>query len=113
MRTQILITCEARRRLPSLYSTSDATDPVVCIKLFTPYSSWTWLLTEYNPDTGVAFGYAYNAQYPDGAELGYMNVRDMQALRTSQGWQAIERDAYWHPMPLSEAKRMECPQARR
>lgn len=97
--------------LPALYSQEEVSDPIVHVKLFTPYSGWTWLLTECS---GLrAFGFAYDGNNPDGAELGYIDVAELQGLRTRQGWQMVERDAHFRPKPLSEAKAIECPRLRR
>lgn len=95
-------------RLPSLGSTEAEKDPVVRCKLFTPFSGWTWLLTEYDPKTHTAFGFCYDASFPVGAELGYVSIEELESLRFC-GVPAVERDRWFKPKPLSEAKAAECP----
>ena len=115
-RIQILITKEIARTLPALYAQEKSKDPTVFVKLFTPYSSWTWLLTEYDAETGEGFGFGYDALYADGAELGYVDVPSLQDRRARLGpyiVQGVERDTSFRPMPLSEAIRAYCPLARR
>ena len=41
-------------KIPALYSTEDSEDPVAILKFFTPESSWTWYLTEYDPEQRLA-----------------------------------------------------------
>ena len=93
--------------IPALYAQDGAgSEAVVHIKLFTPFSSWTWLLTEYDPVQELAFGFAYNAAMPDCAELGYVSLRELRGLG-----RAVERDILFTPKPLSEAKKIYCPNA--
>ena len=98
--------------VPALYAQQDVENPIVHTKLFTPCSSWTWLITEYDPADNLAFGYCYDASYPDGAELGYVSITELESLRL-RGIPAVERDLWFEPKPLSEAIRVECPGARR
>ena len=113
MKTQKLLTADILRRIPALYSTEKVKDPTVHVKLFTPCSDYTWLLTEYDPAQNLAFGYAYRSGHPDGAELGYVSLDELAALRTSWGTQGVERDTSFLPCPLSEAMARECPGAKR
>ena len=94
--------------IPLLYAEEDSDDPTVHIKLFTPYSSWTWLLTEYDPEEQLAFGYCYDASYPEGAELGYVSIAELKSVML-RGIPAVERDLHFQRAPLSVAKKRECP----
>lgn len=98
---QKLITKSAN--LPALYSTENTKDPMVRVKLFTPWTGWTWFLTEYNEDDKLAFGYAHNAQDPDGAELGYISIEELESVKGPFGLR-VERDIHFKPMPLSQVK---------
>ena len=94
--------------IPSIRAQEDAEDPIVHIKLFTPCSSWTWLLTEYDPEEQLAFGFCYDASYPEGAELGYVSLAELKSVML-RGIPAVERDLHFQPAPLSVAKKRECP----
>ena len=94
--------------IPLLYAQQDAEDPIVHIKLFTPCSSWTWLLTEYDPEEQLAFGFCYDASYPEGAELGYVSIAELKSVML-RGIPAVERDLHFQPASLSVAKTRECP----
>ncbi len=96
---------------PPLYSQQDVADPMVVAKLFTPCSSWTWLITEFSPEEQLAFGYCYDASFPEGAELGYVSVEELTSL-TSRGMPLVERDRWFTPKRLSQAIAEECPDAR-
>lgn len=91
--------------LPKLYSTENDKDPMVRVKLFTPWTGWTWLLTECDAESGLAFGYCHNSADPCGAELGYVDVGELKAVKGPFGLK-VERDLLWEPCKLSEAKGM-------
>ncbi len=87
------------RKIPALGAQEDVEDPVVWLKLFSPYGKATWLITEYDPQTGEAFGWADLGF----GELGYIDLRELQGLNR-RGLPLVERDTSWRPMLLSRAK---------
>lgn len=95
-------------KIPALYSQESVKDPLVHVKLFTPYGGWVWLLTEYDPEEKLAFGFCYNSLHPDGAELGYVSLEELESLRVFGKMPAVERDICHKPMKLSEAKKAYC-----
>lgn len=73
-----------------------------------------WLVTEYDPDTDVAFGWACLNGDRDMAELGYTSLTELEDVQvpvkvglgrqTRVGWYAhIEYDEHWRQMTLREA----------
>lgn len=70
----------------------------VC-KLFLPWTSGTWLLTEIDDD-GLAFGLAdLGMGCP---ELGYISIDEIWEIRGPAGLR-VERDVHWQATkPLSE-----------
>ncbi len=96
-----LITKAIARKLPKLYETENTEDPTVHLKLFTPDAQCTWFITEMNPDTEEAFGYATL----DGCngELGYISVAEIRTVRGQFGL-PVERDQWFESKPLSVAK---------
>jgi hypothetical protein len=91
----------ASANLPALGSTDGQGDDVLArIKLFTPDSSWTWYLTEYDADDDVAFGLVNGHE----EELGYVSIAELRAARGPLGLR-VERDIYWTPKPLKECRR--------
>lgn len=68
-----------------------------CAKLFLPWTSGTWLLTELEPD-GLAFGLA-DLGYP---EMGYISMDEIWEV-VGPGGLRVERDIHWKATkPLSE-----------
>ena len=52
-----LLPAEIASTLPALYATEHETNPLCCVKFFTPDSSWTWYVIEYDPEERLLFGY--------------------------------------------------------
>ena len=84
-------------KLPPLYATQNDKDPIAWLKFFTPDSSWTWLLTEYDPEQRLCFGLVIGHD----RELGYFSLDELEEARGPMGL-PIERDLYWQPTPLSK-----------
>lgn len=120
----VLLTKEARRSLPALYSTEQVADPIAQVKFFTPDSNWTWYATEGNaideegnllpieqevvvPGLGVRppvddfrfFGLVQGHE----EELGYFQLRELLKARGPLGLR-IERDRAFRPTPLSKLR---------
>jgi hypothetical protein len=94
-----LMTKELRKKIPPLYSQESTKDPIIHVKYFTPDSSWTWYVLEFD-GKDTFFGYV------DGIcpELGYFSLSELERIRGPLGLK-VERDLYWKPKPLSEVKK--------
>ena len=88
-----LLTEEIRERLPPLYS-QEGSKAIVHVKYFTPDSSWTWYVTEFDGED-TFFGLVDGLE----KELGYFSLSELQSVRGPLGL-PIERDLYWTPKPL-------------
>lgn len=42
--------------MPPMCATEDETEPIARAMLFSCFKGWTWLVTEYDPETGETFG---------------------------------------------------------
>ena len=92
-----LLTEEIRRKLPPLRSQeAQGGDAIAHVKFFTPDSSWTWYVTEFDGEDAL-FGLVDGHE----KELGYFSLSELQSVRGPMGL-AIERDLYWRPKPLRE-----------
>ena len=70
------------------------TDFLPVVKLFTPDAGATWLLTELDPETGIAFGLCdLGVGFP---ELGYVLLSELRSVRGKLGL-PIERDRHFQP----------------
>lgn len=93
-----LLTQELRGQLPRLYATENDDDPLILCKFFTPWTSWTWYVTEFDQkDTffGLVDGHF--------VELGYFSLSELESVTGPFGLK-VERDLYFKPCRLSEVK---------
>lgn len=97
-----LMTKEVAKKIPALYSQEEAgLDAIAHVKLFYPAGAATWYLSEYDPETGLAFGWADLTG--SSGELGYVSIPELQEFRGRFGL-GIERDIHWTPRPLRECR---------
>jgi hypothetical protein len=84
------------KTIPSLYATQNDRDPLVHLKWFTPDSSWTWYVTEYDPVDRLCFGLVIGHE----REFGYFSLNEIEEARGPLGLR-VERDLYFEPTPAS------------
>ena len=89
---------DVRAKIPPLYAAEQETDPTVWIKLFTPDSSWTWYITEFDGEDRC-FGLVVGHE----VELGYFLLSDIACARGGFGL-SVERDLFFQPAPLSKVR---------
>jgi len=87
-----------RDRIPKLYATEHADDPIAQAKLFTPWASWTWFVTEFDGED-TCFGLVSGHE----VELGYFSLSELAALEGHAGLR-VERDRHFEPQPLSRVR---------
>ena len=78
-----LMPVEILERVPSFYSEEDVpfADKTVHAAYFIPFrSDWTWYLTEYDKETGDAFGLVLGFE----AEWGYFNLNELKELNAQR-----------------------------
>ncbi len=83
-------------KIPALYSTENAADPIAVLKFFTPDSSWSWFLIEADIEQRVAFGLVIGHE----REFGYFSLAELESIRGPMGL-PIERDLHFEPTPVS------------
>jgi len=96
-----LLTKKIIKKLPTLYSQENNSDPQVVVKFFDPTGSFTWYAIEYDGDDSF-FGFVTSHLCPEG-ELGYFSLSELQTAKVGFGL-GIERDMYWEARKLSECK---------
>jgi len=95
-----LVPEEVARRLPPLYSQEGlGEDATAQAKFFTPWTSWTWYASEYDPEERIFFGVVVGHE----RELGNFSLHELVAIRGPGGLR-IERDLHWTPRPLRECR---------
>jgi hypothetical protein len=92
----IFIPEDAAATIPRLYSTEKTDNPIAVLKFFTPDSSWTWYLTEYDPESRLAFGLVIGQD----REFGNFSLIELEELRGPMGL-PVERDLHFSPTPIS------------
>jgi hypothetical protein len=89
--------------IPAIGATDNAADydqVLARAKLFSPFSNWTWYITELDRETGQCFGLVEGLE----TELGYFDLTELAETTLLGGVPAVERDLYWQPMTLGEIK---------
>lgn len=94
-----LLTKELRKKIPKLYSQENIKDPLVRCKFFTPDSSWTWYVLEFDGED-TFFGLVDGLE----TELGYFSLIELQSIKGKLGL-GIERDLYFEEKPLSQVRK--------
>jgi hypothetical protein len=96
-----LLTKAIEKATPPLYANEHKSPEEVKItaKYFTPTSSWTWYMTELDPESLTAFGYCDDGR--GGAELGYFSLIELKEVKGPFGV-GVERDLYYGDHTLAE-----------
>ena len=102
-----------RGKLPKLYSTDGQGDKAIAQVKFFAFNGWVWYVTEFDGDE-TFFGLVVG-DYP---ELGYFNLTELEETRVPKpdvvlpanyfftaGYPAVERDIYFKPLSLGEARK--------
>jgi hypothetical protein len=93
-----LLPDEVRDRLPMLYSQEErGMDAVAQVKFFTPWTSWTWYASEYDPTEELFFGVVVGLE----REFGYFALAELVSISVPGGL-SIDRDEFWTPRPLRD-----------
>jgi Protein of unknown function (DUF2958) len=92
-----ILTDDLRRKLPPLYATEGASDPLVICKFFLPGTRWTWYATEYD-GKDIFFGYVVGLE----PELGYFSLHELEEVRGPFGME-VERD-HFEACPLCKVR---------
>jgi len=82
----------SRAQRAAMNKGDDALDFKPVVKLFTPDAQCTWLLTELDPDDGLAFGLCDLGMGEP--ELGYVSLTELQSVRGKLGL-PVERDLHF------------------
>ncbi len=99
-----LMTEKLAEIIPAIYANEKVADYDTVLaraKLFSPYSNWTWYITEMDAETGHCFGLVEGFE----RELGYFDLTELAETTVFGDVPAVERDLYWQPRTLGEIKR--------
>ena len=99
-----LMTKELGDTIPILYANehiANYDEVLAVVKLFSPYSGWTWYVTEWQAETGLCFGLVEGFE----VELGYFSLDELAEVTVLGGVPAVERDLYWQPKTIGAIRR--------
>ena len=99
-----LMTADLGKKIPALYANEDVEDHDAVLahaKLFSPYTSWRWYVTEWDAETGLCFGLVEGFE----TEIGYFSIDELAEATVFGSVPAVERDLYWAPTTLGEIRR--------
>jgi glutamine amidotransferase-like uncharacterized protein len=85
-----LLTKEIKQKLAKNVGNGNVDKPY--LKLFNPTGVGTWLISEYDEETGLMFGLC-DLGYP---ELGYVSLEELESVELPWGLK-IERDMHFEP----------------
>ena len=87
------------KKIPTLYATekTPCDDKICQVKFFHPFSNMTWYATEYDPETGMFFGWVFNGQ---SSEWGNFSLAEMKSLKV-RGL-GMERDRWFKPTKMKD-----------
>lgn len=96
-----LLTKEIEKVIPALYSTENTKleDKIAICKFFTPWSNWTWYVTEGEKQEDgdyLFFGYVVGFE----KEFGYFTLSELESIKGRFGLK-IERDRSFRPTKFS------------
>ena len=95
----MLITKELMKKVPKVGANSRGgiEDLKFYVKLFTPWSNWTWYIAEADWETGECFGLVEGFE----KELGYFDLNELKEIR-GMGGLKIERDRWFSTSTYAE-----------
>lgn len=98
MARQKMLTKEILKNTPALYVQEKLGEEAIAYaKFFDPTGSWTWYMSEYSPEDGLAFGKVIGHE----TELGYFSIPELEAIKLRFGLY-IERDIHFQPKKLKD-----------
>lgn len=95
----VLIPEDMKDKIPAMRATESQDAPLAMLKFFTPDSSWTWYVVEYDPEQRICFGLVIGHE----REFGYFSLEELEQIRGPMGL-PIERDLHFDPKPVAECK---------
>ena len=99
MAIMMLMTKAIKKAIPALYSGEETplNDKICHVKFFDPCGSWTWYATEFDPETGMFFGWV-DGSFPEWGNFMLSELEDYKGPLHI----GIERDRWFKPKKMSE-----------
>jgi Protein of unknown function (DUF2958) len=93
-----LLTKSDIAKIPKLYETEnlEIEDKIIHVKLFTPWSNWTWYVIEFDGQD-QCFGFVKGHD----AEFGYFSLAELAKIEGPFGLK-VERDRHFTPTQVGD-----------
>ena len=92
-----LLTDRLKKTLPTIGSQEHKNlNAIVYIKCFTPWSNWTWYVTEFD-GKDLCFGLVIGFE----REIGYFLLSELESISGPFGLK-VERDIYFKPKTINQ-----------
>jgi len=95
-----LLTKELLKKLPKIGEQEGHPELIAYVKLFTPWTNWTWYIAEHNPETGECFGYVEGLE----KELGSFDLNEIKKVN-GPAHLKVERDVHFEPTSINSIKK--------
>jgi len=96
---QKMMTKAIEAKAPRLYETDgQGYEAIAVAHYFSCFTNWDWYMTEYDPETGEAFGLVKG----DFTELGYFSIKEFEEVNRRHGINIVERDLHFEPCKLKK-----------
>lgn len=98
----MILSEEDKKKLPKLYEQEKIEEKIVYLKIFVPWSNWTFFILEGEPDDDDFRMFAWVVGHEK--ELGYVSLNELEEIR-GPGGLTLEKDLYFEPKPLKEVQK--------
>lgn len=99
-----LLTTILIERFAQVGTQAETSNPIIICKFFNPCGAGTWYVSDYLPESHIAFGYVTGLGHD---EWGYFSLHELEALRCPPLNLPLERDLYFEECRFSELKEKE------
>ena len=92
-----LLTKKLLENFPPLYSQEEVSDPVAIARFYDTLGNWSWYAIEFD-GKNLFFGLVIGFE----RELGYFSLAELEQINEAAGFNRIERDSSFSPVPISK-----------
>ena len=92
--------------LPKLYETENiqTENKLLLVRYIAIFSNWEWLVSEYDPIEGIAFGYVISGLGSDCNEWGYFSIEELEQMNGDN--LQIIREEDFQPITFKELQKL-------
>lgn len=101
-----LLTVADLKKLPGMNEGPEGDERMCYVKLFTPFSDFTWYVLEFDPEHQLAYCLTYRTSFADQCPEGEYGDVYLPELAESDraGVPMVERDCFWTPQTVGDIR---------